>query len=426
MIGSEHSLRVGDQVEFQGQQVRVTCVESSIVHFDQNLVLRSDDMKIVQAACTAQPREMHALLRSAWAKLFNREPADITEQQWGPALQKIQELEEHAPFERHEITAQQLKDAMTTTKKASARGAEGFTTKDLCKMPLQLWQLVATILNLIENGAPWPRAWVLARTLCWPKASETRQALDIRPITILEKIYRVWAKVRGKQITMHLAGQVPNIIGGPCKGISSEYIAMYTAERVEQALEQNQPLQGLALDIIKCYNAVPRTPLYALLRRLGVPQPIVQAFSCAMQSIERFFVIAGTCSPTFATTTGIAEGCSIAVPSMLALSILADRAIKKTNETTETAMFADNWALFDLQTQPLVDAFTSLKQLLDALKLEIAGKKSWFWATHPQNCSRLKQIAKTTGIPVVLHTKDLGIQQNYGRRLYKETTQKKS
>ena len=205
----------------------------------------------------------------------------------------------------------------------------------------------------------------------------------------------------------------------------NKYIAMYTAERVEHAITANQPLQGLVLDIIKCYNAVPRIPLYALLRRLGVPDPIVQAFSHAMMSIERFFVIAGTCSTTFATTTGIAEGCSIAVPSMLALSILADNAIKKTNATTQTAMFADNWALFDPETPMLMNAFRALKDVLDALRFEIAGKNSWFWASHPSARRQLKQRAKATGIPVVLHAKDLGIQQNYGKRLYKETTKKK-
>lgn len=64
---------------------------------------------------------------------------------------------------------------------------------------------------------------------------------------------------------------------------------------------------------------------------------------------------------------------------MLALSILADHAVKKTQETIDTAMFADNWALFDEATGPLVDAYQALKEVLDTLRLEIAGKKSWLW-----------------------------------------------
>ena len=221
-LDPDHNIKEGAQVDFQGQQATVLKTSANAVQLDQRLALRSSDMKITQTTCTAQPQEMHQMLKASWAKLFNRESPEVTDQQWQHALRKIQDLEEQQPFEMKGVTADDLKEAMATTKKASARGAEGFTTKDLCKMPTVLWQHIATILNLIEQGAPWPRAWVIARTLCWPKTSETRQALEIRPITILGKIYRVWAKVRGKQITIHLASKVPNIIGGPCKGISSE------------------------------------------------------------------------------------------------------------------------------------------------------------------------------------------------------------
>ena len=103
-----HELQQGAQVEFQGQQAHITRAAAGAIHISHRLALRTDDMKITQTVCTAQPVEMHKLLKEAWAKLFNREPVEVTDQQWLPALQKIQELEEQQPFEMTEILPSDL------------------------------------------------------------------------------------------------------------------------------------------------------------------------------------------------------------------------------------------------------------------------------------------------------------------------------
>ena len=123
----------------------------------------------------------------------------------------------------------------------------------------------------------------------------------------MSKMYRIWGKIRGGQVADHLAAHIPKTIGGPCAQVSSEMIAFYTADRIEEAMGNQTPLSGVVLDIIKCYNTIPRQPLQQLLYKLGIPKNIVETFFAAMAQLKRFFQVCDTCGPLFATTTVLSK-----------------------------------------------------------------------------------------------------------------------
>lgn len=171
--------------------------------------------------------------------------------------------------------------------------------------------------------------------------------MDVRPVTILAKAYRVWAKIRGKQIALHLASLVPPTVGGPCKGISSEIIAMLTSDIIEEHTNKSENLAGLVLDVVKCYNGIPRQPLNKAMERLGVHPQLIQAFHSMMNQMERHFEIAHTVGPAFRTSTGIVEGCGVAVAGMLVVAMLCENVVRQTSPNIYTVMFADNWSFMD-------------------------------------------------------------------------------
>ena len=244
----------------------------------------------------------------------------------------------------------------TKTKLASSRGGDGFSTLDLHRLPMPFWDLMAKIFHKIEENHLWPDAWTLAKTFCLPKTPEPKTPLDIRPTTVMSKMYRIWGKIRGGQVAEHLASHLPRTIGGPCAQVSSEMIAFYTADRIEEALSTRTPFSGVVLDIVKCYNSIPRIPLRMLLCKLGIPRDIVDTFFAAMSQLQRFFQVCDTCGPKFKTTTGIVEGCGFAAPCMLAIGIWADAVLTQGDNHVESVMFADNWSIFHEQPGQLVCA----------------------------------------------------------------------
>lgn len=64
----------------------------------------------------------------------------------------------------------------------------------------------------------------------------------------------MWGKIRGRQVSVFLAKHIPSAIGGPCKRVAADMIALLTAHRDEKAQKDGGPLTGVVIDIVKCYN----------------------------------------------------------------------------------------------------------------------------------------------------------------------------
>ena len=69
-------------------------------------------------------------------------------------------------------------------------------------LPVSLWKAlppaflsrVAALLNLVEGSGEWPREVLSAYVTMIPKASGGTRPQDQRPITVLDVLYRIWAK----------------------------------------------------------------------------------------------------------------------------------------------------------------------------------------------------------------------------------------
>ena len=210
---------------------------------------------------------------------------------------------------------------------------------------MSMLDMLAFILQLVEQNGQWPKRWTLAKTLCLPKCAEPSSPYDVRPVTVMSKIYRLWGHIRGKQVTAFISANIPPEIAGECRRVSSDLVALLIASKIEDAHRESKPLGGIVIDLMKCYNTVPRGALLRTLQRLGVPHHILNAFQAMMRQMTRFFEVAQCCSDPQFTTTGIIEGCGFAIPSMLAISIIAYVAVTEASPDAQCAFFADNWSV---------------------------------------------------------------------------------
>ena len=426
IVAEPHDLNPTKEVVFQGQSRHIKYLGKDHIILDEPVKLRSNDMVLRQQDVTASPSSMHCKLKEAWTPYFQRDSFKEEEQNWDDTIPFINTLQSCSTMDLQPLTPEILQAAMNKTKIASARGCDAFSTKDYRKMPIPLWRLLCDLLRCIEQGAEWPKTWVVAKTLCLPKGNDPRSPMDVRPVTILAKAYRVWAKVRGKQIALHLASLVPPTVGGPCKGISSEIIAMLTSDIIEEHTNKSENLAGLVLDVVKCYNGIPRQPLNKAMERLGVHPQLIQAFHSMMNQMERHFEIAHTVGPAFQTSTGIVEGCGVAVAGMLVVAMLCESAVRQTSPNIYTVMFADNWSFMDKSPENIKEALSRVVALLDSFKMQISPHKSWSWALSTSQRKALATLeVKGNPIPVVLHATDLGVDQNYSRKCIHKTKNSK-
>ena len=89
---------------------------------------------------------------------------------------------------------------------------------------------------------------------------------------------------------------------------------------IEQAWYVNERVAGGISDIIKCYNCLPRLPVFHLAKHMRVPNRLLQPWHHAISTMERRLVVNGGTGPSLRSTTGFPEGDPLSVTSMYLLT----------------------------------------------------------------------------------------------------------
>lgn len=136
----------------------------------------------------------------------------------------------------------------------SARGACGFSVREVKFMPYPIVALLFELFHLIEQHGIWPQRWTTARTVMLAKSNTgTTDSTALRPITILSRVYRLWARYRAAEALDHLGNIIPTEISGVVGHVSSECLQAYVAELLEQASEDQIGKRGLVIHLRKFF-----------------------------------------------------------------------------------------------------------------------------------------------------------------------------
>eukprot|EP00435_Cladocopium_sp_Y103_P055583 s604_g18.t1 len=415
-------------VYFQGQECFVTHVEQDCWHLDRPVKWRfTDQMQITQKRVVADHEQLQQLTGQAWSELWMREPVDDSPEQWEEAFSSLRQLPDLPSLEFQPLTAEEWKRHARTVPRKSARGSCAFTAKELLLMPDRLVEWLLVLLTAIENGSfPWPKALMVARVVMLAK-TETQPTcpLKTRPITIASRIYRNWARCRSLQIIQHLQRNLPATVAGSAAGISADLLSAKVLFDVEQAIITSSPILGLTVDLIKCFNAIPRIPVLHALRKMGVPDQYLNALSSMYQQLRRMLELAGEVGREWPSTTGVPEGCAMSLVAMLSITAWAASHVQAAvgAQAIDFSGYADNWSLLTRGLEDLKTGIRALFSFVRMLRMKIAADKSWTWSTDAKFRRQLQDMEiEGVTIPMKLVACDLGCDVTYCRKVTKKVT----
>eukprot|EP00435_Cladocopium_sp_Y103_P014980 s1304_g3.t1 len=311
------------------------------------------------------------------------------------------------------ITVQQWKAAIKRKKPRAAQGPDGWCRRDLLQLPDDLTQAILDVITKVETGqATWPKQWLCGIVHSLEKCEGAAKVSNYRPITIFSLIYRTWASLRSREMLRHLLPDMPGECFGnlPSRCTTNMWMALQTTLEHDHA--SGFCSCGAVLDIVKCFNHLPRTPLLAVLSHMGISKPVIHAWSQALQHMERRFAIRGSVSPPVSSTTGFAEGCSLSVVSMLAANQLIDLWMRHKVPTIRTLSFVDNLELLGRDPERLMYATNQLKRILTLMDLQIDDGKTYLWSTDGQHRKQFIQA----GFNVRTAARDVGAHMQYTRQ----------
>ena len=405
-------------VTFQGQVRKIVCQQRGLLKLDEPVKLKADYPLIVcQTRTSADVKDMHEQLHKTWSDLWGRDADNQTDDRWNEACDLVTSLEDCPSRPFKPLSKELWATSLRGVKPKSARGADGFSTRDckLIKGDLLAWLI--RILQSIEAGQAWPSQWCIAKITVLSKGFEPRSPLDIRPISILAKIYRLWSRLRSLEVLQHIGSQLPPQVAATSGGISADILAAFTANEIECSVNQKKWICGLIVDLVKCYNLIPWVPCKKICMKLGIPRAYAEAMFSHLKQLRRSFEVKGACSNFVEAKNGIAEGCAMSVALMAALSWFAHKSIENFTSEAFAICYADNWGLIANTPEKLIPATQRLEKVVDALRMKISIGKSWTWTTNPSWKNRLKQVKiHDTQVETKSNVVDLGRDQNYSRK----------
>eukprot|EP00435_Cladocopium_sp_Y103_P033463 s2507_g8.t1 len=310
---------------------------------------------------------------------------------------------------------QRWMEAIRATKTLSAPGTDGVRAVELQMMPPPVIQSLIEVVT--QEPGIMPASLMQGRTIPIPKVQTTCQVHQVRPITILPQIYRIWAKMVTSQILASLSSQLPPPITGFLKNRSA-YRAAYDMQHwLEVQAHQGNPRGGVTLDLIKCYNLIRRQFAIVTMSAFHVPDDVIASWTTAMQHLTRFWELSGEASVPTPTTAGCTEGDPLAVAIMVMIGAVWVFNAPWQNPALRLNAYADNWswATVDSALHEAVSQATA--KVCHAGRLQIDATKTWMWATCPEQVmairQALQQLLPGSCVEKLMGAKDLGFQLQY-------------
>ena len=324
------TFRLDTPVYFQNQKRYIQKANGKHIELDEPVKLRDpNDMFIKQENASSEPDTMQDQLAIFWKTLWQRDDANPSNQNWDNADAFVTCLNDCPTCNYAPIDSSRWFASLKGVSKKSARGADGFSTRDFEKINYELLDWLLKILWKIENNCEWPRQWTISKVTVLGKGPKPKSPLDIRPITILPKIYRLWSRIRSLEVLKHLQGMMPAQISATAGGVSADQVAAFTALAVEDANYHNSEVCGLIIDLIKCYNTIPWEPCKRMLQKMRIPDSYHVPFFNFLKHLGRAFQINNHCGSLITCTTGVPEGCAMSVAIMAAMSLWCYAVVKE-------------------------------------------------------------------------------------------------
>ena len=324
------------------------------------------------------------------------------------------------------ITIDQWKSALRSRKTRSAVGTDGVSKEDLLNMPDTLTQALLQILLEVEQGKPWPAQMMQGWIVALAKQPDSCTVGQYRPITIFVQAYRLWSSIRSKQVIRHLSRLAPPSCAGnlPHKSTCDVWYSILTS--IELAHHTNQEASGAVIDLIKCFNLIPRMPILMFMRIFQVAEPILLAWGSALVSMRRRFKLRNCTGPGIPSTTGYAEGCGMSVTAMLAVNLVAHKWISLRVAATTLYSFVDNLEILSCSAERAIQGLEELLNFTRVLDVPVDHQKTYLWSTQPRGRKLFRQTPHLAGQYKILHkARDLGGHMAYTKQHTNSTITKR-
>ncbi|CAE6968657.1 unnamed protein product [Symbiodinium sp. CCMP2456] len=375
---------------------------------------------ICQDTEAVTPRELHRSFTNFWHPLWNRDQGAAARNldPWATFVESLPEPPAASAGLRLQLQDPDFwQQHLRRLKPRSATGYCGFSNQELRWLPqAPLEDLVRLFVLCSKHG--WPKHFARATVSTLAKVQQPLSMQHGRPITVFANLYRFWASGLATAILRQWASWLPRGVMGSVPGRSVRDLSLALECEIEQHLLQASPLGGFSIDVVKCFNQLPRVPLRYLLAHLGVPEDVLHAWFDWLDNCHRLPVFHGSIGPPVLSCTGMPEGCPLSALAQVAVCWAAHE--HHMSFGARHSSYVDNFTWTGSTIASLAEALLTAQDFCASLSLPIDWTKSFAWATDKKLRVWLKGPAQRllpdgAQLSVVTNAKDLGVAFKFRR-----------
>ncbi len=176
--------------------------------------------------------------------------------------------------------------------KGKAAGADGWSPNELCLLPDGFFEAIATIWEVVLQGAELPPSWKAIRCVGIPKESG-----GLRPLSISSIFWRCGSTALLAKMSVWIDEWAPHELAGGLGGRCADSIHESLEESLERIWGCKEPLAGSKLDVEKFFDSCDLEQALAVVDRVGMPEEITVLIRQFYKDQERYFEVAGVCCP---------------------------------------------------------------------------------------------------------------------------------
>lgn len=374
------------------------CLVQEIVH--------SSDAEILQ--------QFEQVWAARWIKLSHLEPG-----KWDRVLDFVKGRFKPVAWNFPTWSTEMFRQNVVRKKTRAAVGPDGVSKHDLQNLPDSKAESLVKLFQLLESGkCVWPDQLTTGFVSSLYKGRGNGGVDSFRPITVFPMVYRVWSSTRARQAMHMLASILPHTIRGgvPCR--ESRTIWYELAQIVEASSLWHQSAQGLVLDVCKAFNAIPRDPVWGILKHLAFPTTILMPWAkFVFQAKRRFKVRASTGQPV-GSCVGFPEGCGLSVFAMTILDWLVSEWMSSlVGSPIDMLAYVDDWQIMFSSPAEFPAVWGALNFVVRELDLQLDHAKSFLWASLSSD----RALLRDAPLRVELSARDLGAHQNFCKKAGNKT-----
>ena len=217
-------------------------------------------------------------------------------------------------FPLQPLTSARLRASLAKMSSHSAAGLDCWEVRTVKALPDELLDGLCVLFDTIESTGHWPAALTTGYLCLIPKTDSDGSPSNLRPLSILSVIYRLWASVRLKELMIWQESWAHPSQTGFRSSLECSDSLYPLALDVERALLEGRELAGCFLDFEKAFDLLPlHEILLPLATRLGLPGPFVLCLSNLYSRLTRVFKHAKGFGSAITSDRGIVQGCPISV-----------------------------------------------------------------------------------------------------------------